>query len=155
MNQLAQVYSNIALFQPRIRAEKIVFTNGCFDILHAGHIKNLQAARELGDLLIVGLNSDASIKVLKGATRPIHTWIDRAAVLASLRFVDVVIGFDEETPIDLIKELKPSIICKGGDYQKSKMIGGDFVASYGGEIHILPYYKGYSTTKILEVTAKK
>lgn len=146
----APVFINIDSFEEEITSKKVVFTNGCFDILHAGHITNLEESKELGDILIIGLNSDNSVRRLKGNDRPINSWMDRAMVLSRLRSVDYVIGFDEDTPIDLIKDLKPNVITKGGDYQESEMIGGSFVKSYGGEVIILPYLDGYSTTDILK-----
>lgn len=146
----APVFINIDSFEEEITSKKVVFTNGCFDILHAGHITNLEESKELGDILIIGLNSDNSVRRLKGNDRPINSWMDRAMVLSRLRSVDYVIGFDEDTPIDLIKDLKPNVITKGGDYKESEMIGGSFVKSYGGEVIILPYLDGYSTTDILK-----
>ena len=108
---------------------QLVFTNGCFDILHVGHVRYLDAAKKLGDVLIVGLNSDRSVRQLKGLTRPLNTWVDRAAVLAALSAVDLVIGFDDDTPLELIKKLRPDVITKGGDYKKEEMIGGAYVES--------------------------
>lgn len=146
----APIYKSIDAFDKEIESKRVVFTNGCFDILHAGHISCLEASKELGDILFVGLNTDDSIKRLKGNERPINAWADRALVLSSLRCVDYIIGFDEDTPIDLIKALKPNIITKGGDYRASEMIGSSFVTSYGGEVIILPYVDGYSTTDIIK-----
>lgn len=146
----APIYTSIDAFDKGIKSKRIVFTNGCFDILHAGHISCLEASKELGDILVVGLNTDDSVKRLKGNERPINAWADRALVLSRLRCVDYVIGFDEDTPIDLIKALKPNIITKGGDYRASEMIGSSFVKSYGGEVVILPYVNGNSTTDIVK-----
>ncbi len=146
----ATTFINVEIFNEELASKKVVFTNGCFDILHAGHITNLEASKELGDILIVGLNSDDSVRRIKGNDRPINSWADRAMVLSHLRSVDYVIGFDEDTPIDLITEIKPSVITKGGDYKESEMIGASFVKSYGGEVIILPYLSGYSTTEILK-----
>lgn len=129
---------------------QLVFTNGCFDILHVGHVRYLDAAKKLGDVLIVGLNSDRSVRQLKGLTRPLNTWVDRAAVLAALSAVDLVIGFDDDTPLELIKKLRPDVITKGGDYKKEEMIGGAYVESYGGQIVILPFEEGYSTTELIK-----
>lgn len=128
---------------------RIVFTNGCFDILHAGHVRYLSQAKDLGDVLIVGLNTDDSVKRLKGADRPINKWLDRATVLSALSAVDFVIGFDEETPIELIKKIRPSVITKGGDYKIEEMIGKGYVESYGGKVIILPYLAGHATTDLI------
>ena len=133
----------------RAEGHRIVFTNGCFDILHRGHVTYLQASAALGDRLIVGLNSDASIKRLKGPSRPINSDIDRAFVLAALRSVDMVIAFEEDTPAELIQMVRPDILTKGGDYNAATVVGHDFVSSYGGQVVILPYVDGYSSTKII------
>jgi rfaE bifunctional protein nucleotidyltransferase chain/domain len=133
----------------RFFGKKIVFTNGCFDVLHIGHIRLLLEAANAGDILVVGLNSDASVKRLKGEKRPIHTQDVRAEMLASLIPVDCIILFEEDTPADLIKMVKPDVIVKGGDYSENEIIGADFVKSYGGEIKIFPLEIGYSTTQII------
>ena len=133
----------------RERNQKIVFTNGCFDILHAGHVEYLEAAKSKGDKLIVGINSDRSVSQLKGSKRPINKLIHRAKVLGSLRCVDEVVMFDEETPIKLIKSLKPDFLVKGGDYKVQDIVGYDVVSKYGGSIITIPLIKGLSTTKIL------
>ena len=133
----------------RERNQKIVFTNGCFDILHAGHVKYLEAAKSKGDKLIVGINSDRSVSRLKGSKRPINKLIHRAKVLGSLRCVDEVVMFDEETPIKLIKSLKPDFLVKGGDYKVQDIVGYDVVSKYGGSVITIPLIKGLSTTKIL------
>ena len=133
----------------RERNQKIVFTNGCFDILHAGHVEYLEAAKSKGDKLIVGINSDRSVAQLKGSKRPINKLIHRAKVLGSLRCVDEVVMFDEETPIKLIKSLKPDFLVKGGDYKVHDIVGYDVVSKYGGSIITIPLIKGLSTTKIL------
>ena len=125
--------------------KKLVFTNGCFDILHVGHIKYLQKAKELGDILIVGLNSDSSVKKLKGENRPINNEKDRAILLSALAFVDFVVIFDEETPYNLIKNLKPNILVKGADYQKKDVIGSDLV----DEVVLIEYIAGKSTTETI------
>ena len=129
---------------------KVVFTNGCFDILHSGHVQLLKQARELGDYLIVGLNSDSSVAHLKGADRPFNKEADRKIILESLRFVDEVVIFEEATPENLIKSIKPQILVKGGDYTAEQVIGKQIVESYNGQVVILPFLDGYSTTKILE-----
>ncbi len=129
--------------------QNVVFTNGCFDIIHAGHIDYLSKARNLGDVLVVGLNSDESVRRLKGPQRPINNVDARSKVLASLFFVDYIIVFEEDTPLNLIKSVRPDILVKGGDYTRDAVVGADFVESYGGKVVILPFLKGYSTTSIL------
>ena len=133
----------------RERNQKIVFTNGCFDILHAGHVEYLEEAKSKGDKLIVGINSDRSVSQLKGSKRPINKLIHRAKVLGSLQCVDEVVMFDEETPIKLIKSLKPDFLVKGGDYKVQDIVGYDVVSKYGGSVITIPLIKGLSTTKIL------
>ena len=129
--------------------KKVVFTNGCFDLLHYGHILYLYEARQLGDILVVGLNSDSSVQLLKGPTRPVNPWEARAAVLASLFFVNFVLYFTEKTPEKTISCLKPQIHCKGGDYSAEDLPETPLVRSFGGEVCILPFVKNYSTTSIL------
>lgn len=124
---------------------KIVFTNGCFDIIHRGHVEYLQKAKELGDLLILGLNSDLSVKRLKGENRPINNEEDRAIVLSALECVDFIIIFDEDTPFELLKNLKPDILVKGGDYKLENVIGREFAK----ETVLIDFVDGYSTTKII------
>lgn len=124
---------------------KIIFTNGCFDILHRGHVEYLQKAKELGDLLILGLNSDLSVKRLKGENRPINNEEDRAIVLSALECVDFIIIFDEDTPFELLKNLKPDILVKGGDYKLENVIGKEFAK----ETVLIDFVDGYSTTKII------
>lgn len=132
------------------KGRKLVFTNGVFDILHAGHVTYLTAARSLGDLLIVGLNSDASVRRLgKGDDRPINAQEDRSIVLEALRAVDGVVVFEEDTPNRLIEQLKPDVHAKGGDYDPEKMPETPLVRSYGGEVVILPFLPGRSTTSML------
>jgi rfaE bifunctional protein nucleotidyltransferase chain/domain len=135
--------------------EKIVFTNGCFDILHMGHLDYLCKAAELGDRLIIGLNTDASVKRLKGNVRPVIEQSTRAFKLASLAYVDAVIAFDEDNPYDLIFALKPDILVKGGDYSEEDVIGGDIVKSDGGEVKIIPFMEGQSTSLIIERILQK
>lgn len=133
----------------RLKSEVLVFTNGCFDILHKGHVTYLAQAASLGDHLIIGLNSDHSIKLLsKGVGRPIQDEDARALLLASLQFVDVVCIFNEETPISLIRATKPDVLVKGGDWQVEDIAGSDEVLSYGGRVEIIPLLEGYSTTSI-------
>ncbi len=128
---------------------KVVFTNGCFDILHRGHVELLRFAKGLGDVLVVGLNTDDSVRRLKGQERPINPLPDRAAVLLAIRWVDFVVPFGEDTPERLIRELRPDVLVKGGDYRLEDIVGAEFVTSYGGEVRIFPYLEGYSTTSIV------
>ncbi len=130
--------------------KKVVFTNGCFDIIHPGHIALLKKAKELGDVLIVGINSDSSIKKIKGKGRPIFTEKDRAEVLLAIRYVDYVTIFSEETPLETIKAAKPDVLVKGGDWTVETTVGREFVESRGGKVVIVPYIHGYSTTSIIE-----
>lgn len=136
----------------RLRAagQKIVFTNGCFDILHVGHVRYLAAARALGDVLIVGLNSDASVTRLKGPTRPLNTQDDRAEVLAALAAVDYVIIFDDPTAANLVAEIKPDVYVKGGDYRIEDLPEARIAASYGGRTVLVPLVPGKSTTGVVE-----
>ena len=131
------------------KEQVIVFTNGCFDIIHSGHLDLLKEARSYGDKLIVGLNSDKSISKLKGSDRPIIGQSERKKILSALKFVDEVIIFNEENPLKLIKKLKPSILVKGADYSKEQVVGGEFVESYGGEIKLVKLTKGKSSSKII------
>lgn len=134
----------------RNKGLRVVFTNGCFDILHEGHIRYLEEAQGLGDKLIVGLNSDASTRRLKGPNRPINTQDSRAYILASLSVIDLVVLFEEDTPLSLIEKIQPDILVKGGDYTEDGVVGGDFVKEKGGRVVIVPYVEGYSTTSIEE-----
>jgi rfaE bifunctional protein nucleotidyltransferase chain/domain len=129
--------------------KKIVFTNGVFDILHVGHVSYLEKARQLGDILVLGLNSDASVKKLKGDSRPINNEIDRANVLLGLKSVDYVCIFDEETPLNLIKSVNPSVLVKGADYSIENIIGADFVHKNGGEVKTITFIEGKSTTSTI------
>ena len=128
---------------------KITFTNGCFDILHAGHVTYLTEAKALADKLVIGLNSDSSVTKLKGIGRPINSKDNRAMVLSNLRMVDMVIIFNEDTPIQLIEKINPDYLVKGGDYKVEEIVGGDFVKSQGNQVLVLSEKKGYSTTKII------
>ena len=128
----------------------VVFTNGCFDVLHRGHVTYLAQARDLGDCLVVGLNSDTSVKRLKGENRPVNSENDRAIVLAALSFVDYIILFEEDTPKNLIEQVKPDILVKGGDYQIENIVGADFVTENGGKVLTIPFVDGYSSTKIIQ-----
>lgn len=132
-----------------VKKRKVV-TNGCFDILHVGHIRLLKQAKEMGDELYVLINSDESVKRLKGDTRPINTLADRIEMLRAIKWVDYVIKFDEDTPSAMIKKIKPDILVKGGDYTLDTIVGADFVQSYGGKVVIIPTVTGYSTTGIIE-----
>jgi D-beta-D-heptose 7-phosphate kinase/D-beta-D-heptose 1-phosphate adenosyltransferase len=127
----------------------VAFTNGCFDVLHPGHVQYLHEARAQADLLVVGLNSDDSIRALKGPGRPLHPADDRAQVLAALQAVDFIAIFDQSTPLELIKTLRPEVLVKGADYRKHEVVGADFVQSYGGRVHLAKFYEGYSTTGLL------
>lgn len=139
------------LFSPTFRNEnKIVFTNGCFDLLHRGHIYYLSRAREKGDLLVVGLNSDSSVSLLKGPGRPVHKQEARAEVLGALAFVDYIIVFEEETPLDLISRLEPHILVKGGDYIVEDIVGYQEVTSRGGQVLTIPLLEGYSSSSIID-----
>jgi glycerol-3-phosphate cytidylyltransferase len=131
------------------RGKKLVFTNGCFDIIHVGHINYLEQAKQLGDILVVGINSDRSVRVIKGDKRPIISEYERARIVSSLRFVDYVVIFDEETPVSIIKEIQPDIHVKGGDYHMEELPEYPIVRSYGGKVVILPYITGKSTTAII------
>lgn len=132
------------------RGKQVVFTNGCFDLLHAGHVKYLQKARALGDLLVLGLNSDASVRRLKGEKRPLIDEEERAHLLAALDCIDYVVIFEEDTPLELITALKPHILAKGGDYTADKVVGKDVVEAYGGRVELVSFVDGKSTTNIIE-----
>lgn len=129
---------------------KVVFTNGCFDILHLGHVDYLEKTKSLGSKMVVGLNTDKSVSRIKGETRPIQDQTSRARIIASLECVDAVILFDEETPYDLIKAMKPDILAKGDDYQIENIVGANIVIENGGEVKTIPLIEGYSTTKIID-----
>ncbi|KAF0201759.1 MAG: D-heptose-1-phosphate [Bacteroidetes bacterium] len=132
----------------RFKGQKVVFTNGCFDIIHLGHIDYLAEAAGLGNILVIGLNTDNSTRRLKGPTRPINDENSRAMILASLSFVDAVVLFDEETPYNLIKTVQPDILVKGADYKPEDIVGYDIVMAKGGKVETLEYLKGYSTSLI-------
>jgi len=139
------------LFTPQFRKEhKIVFTNGCFDVLHRGHIYYLSRARELGSLLVVGLNSDSSVSKLKGPGRPVNSQEARAEVLGALAFVDYIFVFDEQTPLELITVLQPDLLVKGGDYKVEEIVGYQEVTSRGGRVVTIPLVEGYSSSSIIE-----
>jgi glycerol-3-phosphate cytidylyltransferase len=134
----------------KAQGKKVVFTNGCFDILHVGHLKYLEEAKKQGDILVVGVNSDSSVKRLKGETRPINSEIDRAEMLGGLKAVDYTVIFSEDTPVELIEILKPSIHVKGGDYKKEDLPETEVVERNGGEVRILNFVEGKSTTNIVK-----
>jgi D-beta-D-heptose 7-phosphate kinase/D-beta-D-heptose 1-phosphate adenosyltransferase len=139
-----------AILDERRAGRKIVFTNGCFDILHAGHARSLADARALGDRLVVGVNSDASVRRLgKGSDRPVVDEAHRAELVAALATVDYVSIFDEDTPLELIHAVEPDVLAKGGDWAEDDIVGGDFVKRRGGRVARLPYHAGLSTTEIL------
>ncbi len=141
----------------RIKAErkKIVFTNGCFDLLHVGHIRYLAQAKKLGDFLIIGLNSDSSVKELKGEDRPINSFEDRATLLSAIESVDLVIMFEEQTPENLIKDIVPDILVKGGDYNIEDIVGYQTVMQNGGQVKTLSFYDGYSSTNYINKIKKR
>lgn len=138
----------------RFYDKKIVFTNGCFDLLHYGHVEYLSKAKDLGDILIVGLNTDSSVKHLKGEHRPLQNENARAAILASLQFVDVVVLFDEETPYNLISHIRPHILVKGSDYKPEQIAGYDILQSYNGEVKTIDFVPGHSTSALEEKIRK-
>ncbi len=134
----------------RFQEKKIVFTNGCFDILHLGHIDYLSKAKDLGDVLVVGVNSDASVRHIKKEGRPITDEISRCMLVAALRFTDAVVLFDDDTPYRLIKAIQPDMLVKGSDYEPEEIVGYDIVKAKGGAIHTIDFLQGYSTTAIEE-----
>lgn len=136
--------------EERLHQQKIVFTNGCFDILHRGHVTYLAQARQMGDLLVVGLNSDASVRRLKGPERPVNDEQSRALLLAALEMVDYVALFEEDTPYNLILKVKPDLLVKGGDYDIDNIVGADFVRQRGGEVRTIPFVQGFSSSSIID-----
>lgn len=149
----AKVLTRTGLLQAfaRPRARSVVFTNGCFDVLHRGHVTYLDAARRLGDALVVGVNTDASVRRLaKGPGRPVTPEADRALMVAALECVDAVTLFDEDTPLELVSRLLPDVLVKGGDYAPHQVVGREVVEGAGGRVVILPFVPGYSTTGILQ-----
>ena len=139
------------LISLRLSNKKIVFTNGCFDILHPGHVDYLSQARDTGDFLILGLNTDSSVKRLnKALNRPVNNEQTRALVLAGLASIDAIVLFDEETPYELIKYLKPDVLVKGNDYKVEDIVGYDLVKANGGDVITIPFLEGYSTSKLIE-----
>jgi len=154
-----KIKSHIALKQItsklKKRGKKIAFTNGCFDIIHYGHAKYLEDAKEEADILIVAVNSDSSVKRLKGNKRPLYPLRDRMRIIASLSSVDYVTSFDEDTPAEIIKFLKPDLIIKGADYKIKDIVGSDIVKSYGGKVKRIKYIKGYSVTGLIDKIIKR
>lgn len=134
----------------RKKRKKIAFTNGCFDILHYGHIKYLEKARRLADILIVAVNSDSSVKKIKGNGRPVNNQFARVGVLSALSLIDYLVIFNEDTPLKLIKLIRPDVLIKGGDWKIKTIVGADIVKSYGGKVVTIPYLKEYSTTGLIE-----
>lgn len=149
-----EVLQKIQSLRAQNSQKKIVFTNGCFDLLHVGHIRYLQAAKALGDVLVVALNTDASVQKLKGPTRPVQSESDRAEILAALGCVDYTLLFGEETPERIIELIKPDILAKGGDWKIEQILGAPFVQSYGGKVYSLAFIEGKSTTKLIEKSQK-
>ncbi len=133
----------------RLKEDRLVFTNGCFDLFHAGHVHVLEEAARLGDRLIVGLNSDASVRRLKGKFRPVNTEDHRAYLLAALACVDLVVLFEEDTPARLIETVEPQVLVKGGDYDLDQIVGADFVSGRGGEVVTIPLLEGFSSTDLM------
>ena len=134
----------------KLHQQKIVFTNGCFDVLHFGHVHYLLETKKLGDILVIGLNSDDSVRRLKGPSRPINSEKERAFVLAALACVDYVTLFEEDTPEELIKVVKPDVLVKGGDYAPDQIVGADFVRQNGGTVTTIPFVEGFSSSQIIE-----
>ena len=141
--------SNLKEILKKIKNKKIVFTNGCFDVIHAGHVSYLKEAKSYGDILIVGVNSDDSVKRLKGEIRPINTLEDRMTVLSGLESVDYLIAFEEDTPYNIIKQIEPDVLVKGGDYQPENIVGYDIVTNKGGKVITTQFKNGLSSTKII------
>lgn len=147
------IRSQLAIW--RFKNQKLVFTNGCFDILHRGHIHYLSRAADLGDVLIIGVNNDMSVKRIKGNGRPINDEISRLMMLSSLHFVDAVIPFDQNTPFELINLIRPDVLVKGGDYLPHEIVGYDLVKATGGEVVIIGYLEGFSTSAMIDKLQKK
>lgn len=162
MNQVKRLQSKITTkseLESQIKnwrnaGQKIVFTNGCFDLLHLGHIDYLAKAKNLGDRLIIGLNTDASVQRIKGPSRPVKDEKSRAHILAAMQFVDAVIFFDDETPLNLISWIKPNILVKGGDYTIEGIVGHELVLENGGEVRTIEFVEGYSSSKLIDKITK-
>ena len=151
--KIEQIRNTIEGLRKKTPTLRIVFTNGCFDLLHVGHVQYLREAKKLGDILVLGLNSDSSVKQLKGPSRPIQNENDRAEIISELKSVDYVVIFSDETPLKLIQEVKPDILVKGGDWKIDQIVGSDFVIKNGGKVMSLCLVEGRSTTKIVEKMA--
>ena len=147
-NKIIKDKTHLSELLKTFSTNKIVFTNGCFDLLHRGHIEYLSKAADFGELLIIGLNTDASVSRLKGSHRPIQDESSRAHIMAALEFVDLVIYFDEDTPYDLIKIVQPDILVKGADYKAEDIVGYDIVTAKGGQVKTIDFLDGYSTSAI-------
>ncbi len=154
MKLIDRVALKKALKVHRSRGERIVFTNGCFDILHVGHVRYLKAAKTLGEVLLVGLNSDASVRSIKGDDRPINSEKDRAEVLAALACVNYITVFEEPDPLNLIEEVAPDVLVKGADWEASQIVGADLVQGRGGRVVRIPVVEGISTTRLIEKILK-
>lgn len=152
---MATITSNTVNFLKENEDKKIVFTNGCFDILHLGHVEYLNEAKSLGDKLVVAINSDSSVKRLKGEDRPVNNENDRASMLLNLKAVDCVVIFDEDTPLEMIKLISPDLLVKGGDWKINQIVGSDFVIQNGGEVKSLTFKDGYSTSNIIKTLQGK
>lgn len=139
----------------KTRRKKIVFTNGCFDLLHWGHVKYLQDAKKKGDILVVGINSDSSVKRIKEEKRPVVNEKDRLRLVAALESVDYVVLFKEDTPLKIIKFIKPDVLVKGADWNKNNIVGRDIILSYGGRVSTIKFVKGYSTSNLIKKIAKR
>lgn len=150
-DSLESLLKQLAIDRPN---KKLVFTNGCFDILHIGHVRYLEEAKKCGDLLVVAVNSDTSVKKLKGPERPLQTEVDRATILSALRSVDYSVIFSQETPLELIESIQPDVLVKGGDWAIEQIVGADFVLKNGGEVRSLQFVEGRSTTSVVEKIKK-
>lgn len=152
---MEQLSKETAHFLEKNRGKKIVFTNGCFDILHLGHVEYLNEARAQGDVLLVAINSDESVRKLKGPDRPVNNEHDRAQMLLNLKAVDCVQVFTEQTPLEIIKLIKPDVLVKGGDWKPEQIVGSDFVLANGGEVKSLMFKDGYSTSNLIKAVQGK
>ncbi len=152
---MEQLSKETIAFLEKNRGKKIVFTNGCFDILHLGHVEYLNEAKAQGDVLIVAINSDTSVRELKGPDRPVNNEHDRAQMLLNLKAVDCVQVFTEQTPLEIIKLIKPNVLVKGGDWKPEQIVGSDFVLSHGGEVKSLMFKQGYSTSNLIKAVQGK
>ena len=157
MKNKLKTWEEIAIIIKNLKSQnkKTVFTNGCFDILHSGHVQYLTEAKELGDILILGLNSDSSVKRLKGKDRPINNEQERAVVLSALYSISYIVIFEDDTPYKLINHIKPDILVKGGDWKPEDIVGSDIVSSYNGEVKSLSFIEGKSTTDIINKLKEK